>query len=89
MVTLVGITFVVGVGVKIDTKEFARMLGFQIRQARKARGMSATKLAEILGLHRLTVSKIEKGESKIFLDTYMGLIDLFPELLTSILKPNR
>lgn len=45
-----------------------KVVAARIREVRKARGMSQEALAEEAGLHRVNVSKIERGQHSLSLD---------------------
>jgi DNA-binding XRE family transcriptional regulator len=47
------------------TQEALRLLGAQVRLARKQRGMTETDLAERAGVARSTLQLIEKGDPKV------------------------
>ncbi len=44
------------------------VVAIRIREVRKARGLSQEALAEEAGLHRVNVSKIERGQHSLSLD---------------------
>ena len=46
-----------------------RDIGQRVRELRKDRGLSQEKLAELAGVHRTFVGKIERGESAITVDS--------------------
>jgi transcriptional regulator with XRE-family HTH domain len=52
------------------TEEALRLLGKQVRLARKQRGMTETDLAERVGIARSTLQLIEKGDPR----TEIGLV---------------
>jgi transcriptional regulator with XRE-family HTH domain len=47
------------------SQEALRLLGAQVRLARKQRGMTETELAERVGVARSTLQLIEKGDPKV------------------------
>ena len=47
------------------TQEALRLLGGQVRLARKQRGMTESELAERVGVARSTLQLIEKGDPKV------------------------
>jgi transcriptional regulator with XRE-family HTH domain len=47
------------------TQEALRLLGAQVRLARKQRGMTESELAERVGVARSTLQLIEKGDPKV------------------------
>jgi len=49
--------------------EWRVLFGSRIRQARKMKGISQTKLGEILGISYQQVSKYEKGRDKVSAQT--------------------
>jgi transcriptional regulator with XRE-family HTH domain len=49
-------------------KEFRLKLGDKIRLVREQRGYSQEKLAEMMGVNRSTISKIENGRFSITVD---------------------
>ena len=48
-------------------------LGCQLRAHRKQLGISATAAAEAAGMSRMTLNRIERGESSVAMGAYLGL----------------
>ena len=62
------------------TKEFttySNLLGLVIQELREKHGFSQQSLAEKLNVTRVTVSKIENGQSDITTPTYLKLREIF------------
>jgi transcriptional regulator with XRE-family HTH domain len=53
---------------ELKVKEFRLKLGDTIRLVREQRGYSQEKLAEMMGVNRSTISKIENGRFSITVD---------------------
>ncbi len=53
---------------EVKVKEFRLKLGDTIRLVREERGYSQEKLAEMMGVSRSTISKIENGRFSITVD---------------------
>lgn len=49
-------------------QEHREMIGKQIRAFREKNGLSQDELAEIMGVHRSTISKVETGKFAISID---------------------
>lgn len=49
--------------------EAAKLLGARVRLARKRRGLTVAQLAERVGVSRVTVQKIERGDPTVALGT--------------------
>jgi HTH-type transcriptional regulator / antitoxin HipB len=49
-------------------------LGNAIRNARKQRGLSQARLAELVGLRQAAISLIEKGHAPLKLDTLLTIL---------------
>lgn len=63
---------------------FYRRFGSNLRQARKAAGLSQTDLALAICLNRTSVSNIEKGRQKVLLHTFgklLRVLNMQPEEL--------
>jgi transcriptional regulator with XRE-family HTH domain len=52
-----------------QTRLAAEVLGQQVAQGRRARGWTAAELAERVGVHPVTVAKIERGAPSVALGT--------------------
>ena len=56
--------------------DFYRRFGRQLRQARKAAGLSQADLAVAIELTRPSVSNIEQGRQKVLLHTFGRMLDV-------------
>lgn len=54
-------------------KEYRYHLGREIRSVRKSKNMNQNELAEILGIDRSTISKIENGKFSVSVDYLVKL----------------
>ena len=52
----------------------AKALGRLLRDQRKAMGLTQTLAGELVGVHQTTVSDVERGVSKVKIDTLLKLI---------------
>jgi len=52
-------------------------LGFKVKKLREKIGISQSSLAEALGVDRVTISKIENGERKIYAEEIKKLSEYF------------
>ncbi|MCB0363728.1 MAG: helix-turn-helix domain-containing protein, partial [Bdellovibrionales bacterium] len=57
-----------------QTEKTLRQLGRQIRAHRKGLKVSTISLAEAAGISRMTLNRIEKGESSVTIGAYMNVI---------------
>ena len=53
---------------------FNKNFGYLVKQTRKDKCLNQLEVAEKVGIHRVSLAKIERGESKIFLETALALI---------------
>lgn len=58
---------------KDEDKLLARQLGQNVRRARRLKGYSQERLAELCSLHRSAINKIEKGQSLPHLVTVLKI----------------
>ena len=52
----------------------AKALGRAIRDRRKSMGLNQTDTGNLVGVHQSTVSAVERGESRVQIDTLLKLI---------------
>lgn len=53
------------------------LVGRKIRQLRRQRKLTQTELAEKIGIHQSDLSRMEKGEYKVGLDTLLRILQTF------------
>ncbi len=63
-------------------------LGTQIRHVRKGLGMNATATAEVAGMSRVTLHRIERGEPSVTMGAYLAVMSVLG-LELSVSGPNR
>ena len=68
-----------------DTKTVRKRLGNTIREYRCERNISQEKLAELAGVHRNYIGKIERGEQNITINKLVYLAGVFNRTLSEIL----
>jgi HTH-type transcriptional regulator/antitoxin HipB len=49
-------------------------LGIILRSARKSKGLNQTEAGKLLGVDQTTISKVERGESKVRIDTLFRIL---------------
>jgi transcriptional regulator with XRE-family HTH domain len=55
-------------------QQIAKVLGARIRQLRKKKGWSQGEFAEVCGIHRSHMGKIERGETNVRLSTLLIMV---------------
>jgi transcriptional regulator with XRE-family HTH domain len=60
-----------------------------LREARRARGISQEKLAELAELHRTYVGSVERGERNVSIDNMERLADAVGQDLQVLLSPSK
>ncbi|MFM0174116.1 helix-turn-helix transcriptional regulator [Paraburkholderia sediminicola] len=67
-------------------EERVKMLGLALRQLRQAKGLSQEELAERAGLHRNFVGLVERGATKIAIDSLFCLADALGVSASDLLR---
>lgn len=57
----------------MECTDYLKILGERIKAARKSKGISQEKLAELAGLHPVYIVKVERGKVKASICTYLFL----------------
>ncbi|MCI0384602.1 helix-turn-helix transcriptional regulator [Streptomyces sp. CNQ085] len=63
-----------------------RVIGDRIRAARRDRGMSQERLAELAGMDRQAVGKLELGYTSPLLDTLLRIADVLDVELSDLVR---
>ncbi|HUP64636.1 MAG TPA: helix-turn-helix transcriptional regulator [Thermoanaerobaculia bacterium] len=61
----------------MKTNAQVELVGRKIRQLRRQRKLTQTELAEEIGIHQSDLSRMEKGEYKVGLDTLLKVLQTF------------
>ena len=69
-------------------EEILKRFGQKIRSLRKARGMSATELADLLGVAKQTVSNWERGVSPPMITTFIRMCTVLDATASDLLEPD-
>lgn len=56
------------------SKEIHEILGSKIKKLRQSRDLTASQLAEMIGVSRTTISKFENGISGVSLENYYKIV---------------
>lgn len=57
-----------------DIDEAIKALGLQLRERRKALGISSVTMTEAAGLSRMTLHRVERGEAGVAMGAYMSVV---------------
>jgi len=71
---------------KDEDKRLARQLGQNVRKARRLRGYSQERLAELCSLHRSAIHSIEKGQRLPHLVTVLKIISVLEITAEELLR---
>jgi len=63
-------------------------LGATIRAYRRSRGLSQKAVAEILGVHRVSLTMIENGNQRLHIHQLLQLSEIFEVSVPSLLSGN-
>ena len=50
--------------IMVNRKEVTQVIGYRLKQTRKAKHMTQTELAELSGVSRMTIAQIERGATE-------------------------
>lgn len=67
-------------------KDLKKIIGRKIAKERKAQNLSQEKLAEIIGVHRTFIGKIERGEKNITIETLQKIVSALSLKLEILFK---
>jgi transcriptional regulator with XRE-family HTH domain len=65
------------------------LVGARIRQLRKARNLTQTELSERIGIQQSDLSRMEKGEYKVGLDTLFKVLGVFQLDMASFFEESK
>lgn len=69
-----------------NEKEFARSLGRAIADARRAKGLTQEKLADVIGIEQESISRLERGVTLPSLSRLMRIADVLAVPIASLIR---
>ncbi|WP_043640689.1 helix-turn-helix domain-containing protein [Chromobacterium haemolyticum] len=69
-----------------NEREFARSLGRSIADARRAKGLTQEKLADVIGVEQESISRLERGVTLPSLSRLMHIADVLAVPIASLIR---
>lgn len=71
-----------------NEKEFSRNLGRAIAEARRAKGLTQEKLADVIGVEQESISRLERGVTLPSLSRLLSIAEVLDVPIDSLIRTN-